>query len=122
MADRKTPQGWSTRPWSRFNKSDYKTAEQFCRACIIDLNPKLRPNQPKVKSLCFLPYKEPDGTPNVNGLLATAGGRGLMRIRKPEGLSNTEWAAVRRAAARKIIRLYRRSDALHLKRFSVLQG
>ncbi len=94
---------WSNKPWSGFSESDY-TPEQFANACIIDLNPS---GKTPVKDLCYLPYKEPDGTPNVNGLMAAAGGRGLLRIKKPDSLSAEQWATEKRKAARKIIALYK---------------
>jgi HK97 family phage prohead protease len=46
----------------------WDTAEAYCSASAIDLNPA---GKPKTKSLCHLPYKEPgSGTINVNGVRA----------------------------------------------------
>lgn len=85
---------FSNRPWSEFSESDYKTAEQFCSACLIDLNP---PGKPKVKELCKLPVKEPGGTYNRNGIHAAA-----VRIHQTHAPREEK-----RKAARKLIRLYR---------------
>jgi HK97 family phage prohead protease len=50
------------------SESRWATAEEYCSATAIDLNPD---GQPKVKSRCHLPYKEPgSGTVNVNGVRA----------------------------------------------------
>lgn len=95
----------SNKPWGQFTEADYETAEQFCEASLIDLNAD---GDEKVKGLCFLPYKEPDGTINLNGIQATAGGRGLLRVKKPQGVSQADFAKARRDAANKIISLYRR--------------
>lgn len=50
------------------NSSRWPTAEAYCAASAIDLNPA---GKPKTKSMCHLPYKEPGtGTVNVNGVRA----------------------------------------------------
>ena len=77
--------------------SRWPTAEAYCESCLIDANDG---EGPKVKSLCHLPIKEPDGTYSVNGIhaaaAALAGGRG--GVDAPP--------AAKRAAARKLKRLY----------------
>lgn len=94
----------SNKPWGDFKEADY-TPEQFCSASLMDFNPD---GEQKVKRLCYLPYKEPDGTINLNGIQATAGGRGLLRVAKPEDVSREDFMSARRDAANKIILLYRR--------------
>lgn len=88
----------SRTPWSDFSESDYPDAETFCNACLIDSNP---PGQPKTKADCKLPIKEPNGDINVGGVHAAAsalaGARG--------GLTGVS-AAVKRTAARKLVRAY----------------
>lgn len=74
----------SNKPWGDISESDYADAAQFCNACLMDFNPS---GSEKVKGLCFLPYKEPSGTINVNGIQATAGARGLLRVQKPDGVT-----------------------------------
>ena len=94
----------SNKPWGDFTEADY-TPEQFCNASLLDFNQE---GTQKVKGLCYLPYKEPDGTINLNGIQATAGGRGLIRVKKPADVSQDVFMKARRDAANKIISLYRR--------------
>lgn len=88
----------SNRPWGQFSEADYETAAQFCSASLIDLNP---PGREKTKELCKLPVEEPGGDLNRNAVHAAAavlaGGRGGVDA-PPEA---------KRAAARKLLRLYR---------------
>jgi hypothetical protein len=87
----------SNRPWGQISESDYSSPENFCSACLIDLNPS---GQRKTKGNCKLPYKEPGGAVNRNGVHAAAnalvGARGGVQA-PPEA---------KRAAARALIRLY----------------
>lgn len=87
---------FSNKPWGSISESDYKTAESFCSACLIDLNS----GGEKTKSKCKLPYKEPGGAVNRNGVhaaaAALAGARGGVSAPSEE----------KRKAARKLIRLY----------------
>jgi hypothetical protein len=90
----------SDKPWSAFSEADY-TPEQFCRAALIDLN---TPGDDKVKGQCKLPVLEPNGAVNRNGVHAAAavlaGGRGGVQA-PPDR---------KRAAARRLISLYRQLD------------
>ena len=92
---------FSDKPWGQFAESDYKDAESFCAACLIDLNP---PGEDKKKALCKLPVKEPGGSYNRNGIhaaaAALAGARGGVQA-PPEA---------KRKAARALIRLYRQMN------------
>ena len=97
----------SRKPWdgSQWNG---KSAEAYCKACLIDLNkadaktPTGKKREGKIKALCKLPVYEPNGALNVNALHAKAaelaGARGGMK-----GVP----AAEKRKAARKLVRLYR---------------
>ncbi len=96
MAD-KLPKGWVDRAWDG-SAGRWETAERYCSACLIDLNPK---GKKKVKDLCHLPVKEPSGETNRNAVHAAAGGRGIARLK---GVP----AAAKKKAARALVRLYGR--------------
>ncbi len=53
-------------PWDG-SASRFDTAEAYCAASALDLNPD---GAPKSKDNCHLPYKEPTGEINVNGVRA----------------------------------------------------
>ena len=90
----------SEKPWGSFAAADY-TQEQWCRACLIDMN---APGAAKTKAMCRLPIHEPDGTLNRNALGSAAsvlaGGRGGVDA-PPEA---------RRMAARKLMTAYREAE------------
>lgn len=92
----------SNRPWSSITESDYASAGAFCDACLINLNDG--PRNRWSKAQCKLPVREPGGAVNRNAVHAAAavlaGGRG--GVQAP--------AAAKRAAARKLIGLYRQLD------------
>ena len=89
---------FSNKPWSQFSPADY-TPEQWRRACLIhmDLNSDNKADHK-------LPVREPDGTLNRNGIHAAAavlaGARGGVDAPSEE----------KRAAARRLIRLYGEMD------------
>lgn len=87
----------SNKPWGQISESDYKDAKTFCKYCLIDLN---KPGEEKVKALCKLPVYEPNGALNRNAVhaaaAALAGARGGVDAPLEE----------KRAAARKLLRLY----------------
>ena len=92
----------STRPWGSIKESDYEDAEDFCGACLIDLN---KPGEDKVKARCKLPVYEPKKMGralNRNAVVAAAaalaGARGGVKA-PPEA---------KRKVARTLVRLYRR--------------
>ena len=89
---------FSNKPWGAISEADYPDAEQFCSACLIDLNPEGRP---KTKAACKLPVREPGGAYNRNAIhaaaAALAGARGGVDA-PPEA---------KRRAARRLVRLYR---------------
>lgn len=88
----------SNKPWGSISESDYKDAEQFCKACLIDMN---EPGKPKVKDACKLPVREPGGALNRNAVHAAAAALAGVRggVQAP--------LAEKRKAARKLIALYR---------------
>lgn len=89
----------SNEPWSNFSDSDYPDAAALCDASLINLN--TGPRRDWTKANCKLRVYEPDGDLNRNGVaaawnrLAGAGG-GVMAP-----------SAAKRAAARKLMQLYR---------------
>jgi hypothetical protein len=85
-------------PWeSPESKLD---AAEFCAVCLIDEN---EPGVEKVKARCMLPVRSSRGAPyNLNGLAAAAG-----RLNQTEAST-----ASKRAAARKLIRLYREAGQI----------
>ena len=94
----------SDRKWAEIDASDYADADEYCDACLIDLNPK---GEERTKERCKLPVYEPrklGGKLNRNGVHAAAavlaGGRGGVDAPKDE----------QRKAARKLVRLYRELD------------
>lgn len=86
----------SNKPWGQIKESNY-TLEQWHRACLIHLHD----GEPTSKEQCKLPVREPDGTINRNGVhaaaAALAGARGGVQAPLEK----------ERAAARKLISLYR---------------
>jgi hypothetical protein len=89
----------SDRPWGSISQADYPTADGYCDACLIDLNPS---GQPRAKGLCKLPVNEPGGALNRNGVHAAA-----MRLAGAGGGVDAPPEA-KRAAARKLVALYGR--------------
>lgn len=88
----------SNRPWDG-SASNYDDANAYCSACLSDENPS---GQPKVKNLCHLPIKEPNGDYNRAAMGAAAaalvGGRGGVQLP----------ATVKKTAAKKLAGLYAR--------------
>lgn len=93
---------FSDAPWDG-SAEQWDTAEAYCNACLINENT----GNPRTwsKSACHLPVKDSGGGYNRNGVHAAAGGRGITRL---EGVS----ADKKRAAARKLISLYREMGEL----------
>lgn len=90
----------SDRPWAGISRASYGSAVEYCAACVIDEN---QPGQPKTKSRCKLPVYEPQrlgGLLNRNAVHAAA--NRLLRTRG--GVEAP--AAVRRAAAIRLLQLY----------------
>lgn len=87
----------STKAWGGFSAADYKDADAYCAACLIDTNPT---GKPKTKDACKLPVREPGGDTNANGVhaaaAALAGARGGVDAPAP----------AKKVAARKLINLY----------------
>lgn len=62
--------GVSDKPWSDFTPAGY-TPAQWHKACLIHMHPP--GEMPADKQSCKLPYREPDGTINRNGVHSAAG-------------------------------------------------
>ncbi len=92
----------SNKPWSTFSDADYPDAGALCDASLINLNDG--PRSAWSKANCKLRVYEPGGDLNRNALAAAAavlaGARG--GVDAP--------ANARRAAARKLMRLYREAQ------------
>lgn len=103
----------STRPWGQVNAADYESAEAYCQACLLDLNP---PGEPKTKARCKLPIREPNGQYNRNALIAaamalTVGFRG-RRVQAPK--------AAKARAIRRLMALFRRFEMTDLRVYRLL--
>lgn len=92
----------SNRPWGSISDADYPTAGALCDASLINLNQGDRADWSK--ALCKLPVYEPGGDLNRNACIAAsgvlAGARGGVDA-PPD---------VKRAAARKLVRLFQQLD------------
>lgn len=93
---------FSTVPWGSVSESDFASPEDYCRSCLIDMN---EAGEAKTKGKCKLPVRMPNGgAVNRNAVhaaaAALAGARG--------GVSAS--AAEKKAAARKLMRLYGMMD------------
>jgi hypothetical protein len=95
-ARRRLEEAVSDTAWSEFSASDYDAA-QWRRACLIDTGEGDEDSKARYK----LPVREPDGAVNRNGCHAAAsvlaGGRGGVSV----------GADLKRAAAKKLVGLYR---------------
>ena len=96
--------GVSTTPWGSIGEGDYADAADYCSASLIDMNQK---GTDKIKGMCKLPVREPramGGRVNRGGIAAAAAA--LAGARSPLDAP----AEQKRAAARKLIRLYGEID------------
>ena len=94
----------SDRDWDEIRESDYEDADEYCGACLIDLNER---GEEKTKANCKLPVREPKrlgGKLNRNAVHAAAvvlaGGR--SGVKAP--------AEAKKKAARELVRLYKELD------------
>ena len=103
----------STKPWGSISESDYASAEDFCSACLVDMN---EPGQPKAKDKCKLPVREPGGDLNRNGMLAAqgvlVGARGGVQMPAEE----------KRKAARKLMRMMTQNDMQPAESMRMMAG
>jgi hypothetical protein len=92
-----TPSGFTNKPWDG-SANRWPDAASYADSSLINLNTGARSNW--TKGNVKLPYKEPDGTVNVNAVhaaaAALAGGRGGVQA-SPQA---------KRAAAKKLVSLY----------------
>ena len=94
----------SDRDWDEISEADYEDADDYCAACLIDLNER---GDEKTKANCKLPVREPKrmgGKLNRNAVHAAAvvlaGGR--RGVKAP--------AEAKKAAARELVKLYGQLD------------
>ena len=91
----------SNKRWGSISESDYEDAKDYCSACLIDLNKR---GEEKKKENCKLPVREPKRMGGrVNRGAVRAAARVLAGARGGVDAPENE----RRAAARKLVRLYR---------------
>jgi hypothetical protein len=50
--------------------SNYKSTDDYCKACAIDMNEN---GKPKVQAMCKLPIKTPDGDYSTRALVSAQG-------------------------------------------------
>lgn len=84
-------------PWDGA-ASNYSSTEDYCSACLLDLN---EPGEKKTQDNCKLPIKTSSGAINKNALSAAAGALAGAR----GGLKNVS-PADKKKAARALIRAY----------------
>jgi hypothetical protein len=91
----------SNKRWGSIREADYEDANDYCAACLVDLNAH---DEEKKKENCKLPVREPKkmgGRLNRGAVHAAvrmlAGARGGVDVPQAE----------KRKAARKLVRLYR---------------
>jgi hypothetical protein len=81
--------------------ANWDTAEAYCDDSLIDVNPS---GEDKIKDLCKLPYRLPGKQqPNKNSLKTMPTGRGIIGVKKPDGVSQDVWDSKLKAAANKLI-------------------
>lgn len=89
---------FTDKPWDG-TQARWKNPATYVQDCLIDLTP---PGKPKEYQYGKLPVREPDGAYNVNGMHSAAavlaGGMGGLKGVPP---------VKKRAAARKLLALYR---------------
>lgn len=79
---------------------DYASAADYCDASLINMNTGERDNWEA--GMCRLAVIKPGGTAMVEeGVRAAASG--LVKMEKPNGVSDEDWKAARKKAAKKII-------------------
>ncbi len=86
----------SSKPWDG-DASNYDSPDAYCSACLVDENDG---GGPKTKSKCHLPVKEPGGAYNRVAL-----GQAAARLAQ-----TSIPPAAKKAAARKLIGIYRQHD------------
>lgn len=97
----------SVKSWSGGSNS-YKTADSYCSACLIDVNPS---GKPKTKSLCKLPVREDgDGSGVYVDKAVFAAAVRFNQLKKPEGVSDGTWGSAVKEAANKLLSAYSQMD------------
>jgi hypothetical protein len=93
--------------WSG-SASNYDSAEQYCNACLINVNDGSPADWNK--GLCSLPVREQgDGADTYvdKAVHAAAGGHGITQVKKPDGVDSAKWDAAVKSAANKLISAYK---------------
>jgi len=95
-------------PWDAGAVRRDLTVADLRKVSLLDLNGYPGQDEP-VKGLCYLPIrKSPGSAPNRNALRATASGaRGIGAVKKPADVPQDWFAGRRKAAANKIISMWR---------------
>jgi len=102
LVDRALGRAWSGAA------SNYASTEQYCAACLIDVNSAAGRTE-KAQSHCMLPYKKPGGGgADVEGMHAAAVRFG--QVKKPADVPGDAWSAAVKAAANKLISAYNSHD------------
>lgn len=92
--------------------SNYDTTEQYCSACLIDVNAAAGRDE-KAQSHCMLPVREPGDSADTfvrQAVHAAAGGHGLSRVKRPDDVPQEDWDNAVKAAANKLISAYNEMD------------
>lgn len=95
--------------------SQYGSTEEYCDACLIDMNKEAGRGSKKSQAYCKLPVRGPGDSVStyvrqgVHGAAAAlAGSRHHMA--KPDGVSDADWEKAVKAAANKLIAVYGAMD------------
>lgn len=87
--------------------SNYESTEQYCSACLIDVNQ----GDTKTQDHCMLPVKAAGSDSyDFEGIQAAAGGHGVSQVEKPDDVPEDEWNAAVKKAANTIISQYEAND------------
>ena len=92
--------------------SRWPDTESYCADCLIDVNAAAGRTE-KVQSHCMLPIRGPDDDDDTyvrQAVHAAAAGRGIHRVQRPDDVPADAWERAVRAAARKLVRIYREMD------------
>lgn len=95
--------------------SRYDSTEQYCNACLINVNQEAGKSSPDdwSQSHCMLPVRESGdgvGTYVDKAVFAAAGGRGITAVKKPSDVSENDWNIAVKAAAKKLVSAYGQMD------------
>lgn len=94
--------------------SQWPDTDAFCSDCLIDLN-SVAGNEEKTQNYCKLPIREPGDSKDVyvrQAAYAAAGALAGARteMKKPDGVSDSDWDSALETAANKLIEIYNEMD------------